>query len=665
MDQPTLTQFSIGIDTGGTFTDAVLLERSTHRVVKKVKVRTTHHDLKLCIGEALAQIVPPDPERVAMVSLSTTLATNAIVEGKRRPVALMLLGYDPDLVRRFGFDKQFGALEHYFIGGLHGLDGVERQPLDEATLLLAAEQAQGRAEAFAVSAYSGPVDASHEQRAAELLASHSQLPVVQAHHLSSELNSIWRATTAALNASLLGNTQEFLSAVEKMMSEHGLHCPVMIVRGDGSLARAEFARQRPLEIVHSGPATSAVGARYLADVQRALVVDVGGTTTDLAIIENGQVQSLERAATVGSFQTCIRTIRARSFGLGGDSCITFDHWRRLQIGPERALPISYLCAQDTGVREDLLRTLRSQPNVLYSENLEYWLLRREPNRSLENSLGEQLIELLRQGPQRYADLRKQVGSIPPFVRRELLEREIIERAALTPTDLLHVSGEFTAWDVESALAWVNAAARIWNESPEEFVRRVRALLTQRIIAEIVQFLSHKSLSQEETAGVIHRDGHLDRWLITESILPSDPFLGCKVFLKMPLVGIGAPAQAFLQRVAQALGTELILPDHYEVANAVGAAVSGVAFRAQAEVLPRVEGVGLVGYFSRAANTQRCFTRYEDALAHARQTLAEFVESEARAAGAEAVTVEIIERPIWDGMARLEALAVGKPGVIQK
>jgi N-methylhydantoinase A/oxoprolinase/acetone carboxylase beta subunit len=660
MDQPPSTKLSLGIDTGGTFTDAVLLDRSSRQVVKKVKVRTTHHDLKLCIGEALKQIVPSNPESVAMASLSTTLATNAIVEGKRRPAALMLLGYDPDLVRRFRFDEQFGAFEHYFIAGLHGLDGIERQPLDETALLQAAEQAQERVEAFAVCAYSGPIDASHEQRAAELLTAYSKLPVVQAHHLSSELNSIWRATTAALNASLLGNTQEFLSAVETMMKERGLLCPVMIVRGDGTLARAEFARQRPLEIVHSGPATSAIGARYLADVQRALVVDFGGTTTDLAVIEDGQVQSLERAATVGSYQTCIRTIRARSFGLGGDSCITFDHWRFLQIGPERALPISYLCAQEAQVKEDLLRTLRTQSNVLYSENLEYWLLRREPTRSLESSLGERLIELLRRGPQRYADLRKQVGSIPPFVRRELLGREIIERAALTPTDLLHVSGEFTAWDVESALAWVKAASRIWNESPGEFVCRVRGLLTQRIVAEIIQFLSRKSLSQEETTGIFHCDGRLDRWLMMESISPSDPFLGCKVFLKMPLVGIGAPAQAFLQPVAEVLGTELLLPDHYEVANAVGAAVSGVAFQAQAEVIPYVEGAGLVGYFSRAANTQRLFSRYEDALAHARQTLAEFVEGEARAAGAEAVSVEIIVHPIWDGMARLEALAVGQP-----
>ncbi len=187
-------------------------------------------------------------------------------------------------------------------------------------------------DALAVSSYAGPMNSSHEQRAAEIIHQMVNLPVVQAHHLSSELDSIRRATTASLNAALLSNLHDFLEAVQSMATRHGLKCPIMLVRGDGSIVKAEFARQRPVEMVHSGPATSALGGQFLAGVEKALVVDMGGTTTDLTLIDGGRIQAMEQSATVGEYRTCVRTIRARSFGLGGDSLIKFDHWQKLCSG---------------------------------------------------------------------------------------------------------------------------------------------------------------------------------------------------------------------------------------------------------------------------------------------------------------------------------------------
>ena len=129
-----LTPLFLGIDTGGTYTDGILLEPVSRKILKSTKVLTTHHDLKLCIGEVFDQLLSPDPGPIALVSLSTTLATNAIAEGKRRPVALFLLGYDPELVERFGFGEQFGTQYYSFIPGRHDLEGVEQTPLDEAEL---------------------------------------------------------------------------------------------------------------------------------------------------------------------------------------------------------------------------------------------------------------------------------------------------------------------------------------------------------------------------------------------------------------------------------------------------------------------------------------------------------------------------------------------------
>jgi N-methylhydantoinase A/oxoprolinase/acetone carboxylase beta subunit len=492
--------------------------------------------------------------------------------------------------------------------------------------------------------------------------------VVEAHHLSSELNSIWRATTASLNASLLGNTQDFLDAVETMLAARGVACPVMIVRGDGSLVRADFARRRPVEIVHSGPATSAAGGYFLGQERvaaltgaaaRAVVVDMGGTTTDLAVIERGRPQILDKGATVGRFQTCIHTIRARSFGLGGDSRIVFDHWGRLEIGPERALPISYLCSQYPRAKTDLAAALRRR--LLYSENLEFWLLRRLPAQPLGSDLAARIIDALKDGPQMYAGLRKRVGTIPPFVLRELVEREVLERAALTPTDLLHVSGEYAPWDVECACALVDAAARLWDESGQAFLGRARALMTRRMVSEIVQFLSGETLPDPVRTGFSEKSRGMARWLFDEALTGDDPLLGSRIFVKAPLVGIGAPARAFLPPVAEALGAELILPKYYEVANAIGAVAGSVICQAEAEVLPWMEGAGQFGYFARVANTQQAFPHFEDAVAHARAELAEQVRLLAEAAGAEHPVVEIQATQIWDGMLRLTATAIGGVG----
>ncbi|MFM8320684.1 MAG: hydantoinase/oxoprolinase N-terminal domain-containing protein [Chloroflexota bacterium] len=670
---PTPTVYTLGIDTGGTFTDGVLLDPTARRVARSAKVLTTHHDLQLCIRQVLAELLdsPAPPEsgeasaaaplapEIALVSLSTTLATNAIVEEKRRPAALLLLGYDRQLVETFQFHKGFGTPHYFFISGRHDLSsGQELEALDEAAVLQAAGQCAG-VEAYAVSAYAGPANAAHELRAAELLEAATRQPVVQAHHLSSELNSILRATTASLNASLLGNTRQLLDAVQTELARRGVHCPLMMVRGDASIVQAAFARRRPVEVVHSGPATSAIGGQFLSRLEQALVADVGGTTTDLSLIEAGRPTPAHGAATVGSYQTCIDTIRSRSFGLGCDSRIVFDHHGRLAIGPQRAIPISRLCAVYPGLRADLLAALGERQRLLYSESYEYWVLRRVPTVLPADPLTRRIIDLLRAGPLRYSAVRQAIGPVSPFHIDELVQAEIIDRAALTPTDLLHIRGEFNAWDTQAALALVETAARTFDEPPAAFMERVQQHITRRIVAEVLQFVSRRQLSAE---GLAAQPGRLDRWLFEQAVQPDDPHLQVGFKLRMPLVGIGAPARAFLPRAAEILGAELIIPAHHAVANAVGAVVSSVVCHHQAQVLPNTAGATLNGYFACVANTRRLFSSYEAALAYARQALLEHVEAQAQAAGAGQVDTRLHEAPIWEGMARLDAWAVGLPAL---
>ena len=653
----------LGIDTGGTFTDGVLLEPTTRKVVRTAKVLTTHFDLRICIAEILGKLTAEDLGTIALVSLSTTLATNAIAEGKRRPVALLLLGYDKQLVYQYNFHQQFGTPHFFFIKGKHGLDGEEQVPLDETSIEKVVKDIDGSVEAFAVASYAGSRNAEHEERAGELIASITNAAIVQSHHLSSELDSIRRATTARLNASLLSNTQEFLVAVQGMLEQRNIRCPVMMVRGDGSIVKADYARRRPVEIIHSGPATSAIGGQFLAAVNTALVIDIGGTTTDIALVENGKVQVEANAATVGPYRTCVKTIRERSFGLGGDSLIRFDRSQSLSVGPERVLPFSHLCTDYSEAKRVLIEWLREKGEIQYYDRLEYWILRREPARPFNDLRTQKAIALLKEGPQLLPKLLKQVGAVSPVQINvdELVNQEVIERAGLTPTDLLHVTGEFTPWDAEIACLVVETIAKSWGISSEVFIQRVRRMMTHRIVAEVVQFLTGKTLSDPVLYST--RSNDLDRWLFKESLEKENRHLGCQIVLKDPLVGIGAPAKAFLPDVATALGTQIILPEYYEVANAIGTVVGNIMIRQEGEVSPAVEGAVITGYFARAANLQRKFETFAEALAFARKQLMDLAAIEAKNAGSGDPVVECVEKEILPGvMAHLSVWAIAKPGL---
>ncbi|MBP1692702.1 MAG: Hydantoinase/oxoprolinase [Chloroflexi bacterium] len=647
----------LGIDTGGTFTDGVLLDPRTRQVIKTSKVMTTHHDLKICVAQIIEQLVPNDPADIAMVSLSTTLATNAIAEGKRKPVALLLLGFDPELVHVFELEKQFATQDYFFVDGKFGINGVEIVPLDRSEIARIAIAFKDKVDAFAVASYNVFTNASHEIQAGEIISRLTQLPVVLAHQLSSELDSIRRATTASLNASLLSNLDEFLCAVQEMLHRHGIQCPVSMIRGDASIVLADYARKRPVEMIHSGPATSAIGGQFLSGNDMALVVDIGGTTTDISLVDQGEVQAQNEAATVGSYRTCVKTIKARSFGMGGDSLIRFDHRKILWVGPDRVIPLSYLCQVNPRLKQDLLDWIEHKKAILYSDSLEVWILRREPARPPEHPQTNRIIELLRNGPQLMEKIEKQTGPIFPLFTRELIDLEIIDRAGLTPTDILHVTGEFTPWDTEIARRVTNIAASLWEESAASFIDRVRLLMTRRLVAEIVQFLSNCPLPQSEYGSNRHR---LDRWLFDENLNQQNPFLGSNIFLKVPMVGIGAPAKALLPAVAAALGTVITFPDHYEVANAIGAVAGNVMVRQEGEIYPNIEGAAWNGFFVQAGNVLTRFEQFGEARAYGMQTLKNLAIAEAQAAGAENIIAHCEEHAIWNGMTHLSAWAIGKP-----
>ena len=647
----------LGIDTGGTYTDGVLLDYRTRQVVATTKTLTTRHDLAICILNALDALLPEDRSRIKLVSISTTLATNAIAEGKGRPVALFLLGYDPDLVRRFKFEASFATPRFEYIRGGHDLLGQEQAALDLGTLLEKAAALKDQVEAFAVSGYFSPFNSSHEERAYQALTDATGLPVILGHQLSSRLNSVERATTASLNASLLPILQEFIQAMRSALDRRGVNAPVMIMRGDGALMGAAMANRRPVETVHSGPAASAIGAHFLTGVDKALVIDIGGTTTDIAVLDAGRVAIREDGTAVGPYRTAVRAAHIRSIGLGGDSLIAFDVEDRLIIGPVRVTPISYLAHANPQVAQDLGRLAHRLHRRPTPDHIEYWFLQREPQHFVQNGRARQVVEMLRQGPISLPRILDRLGLYHPlqFDGQSLINQEIIGRAALTPTDLLHLTGEYAPWDAGAAGIAAGLLSRLQGWTVGELIQRAKDQIAEQIVAEVVSFITGQKLERLPAYTPIN---DLGLWLFKESLEDKNPYLGSHITLKMPIIGIGAPAGIFLPRAAQLLGTEMITPQHFQVANAVGAVAGGIMVSQEAWIFPQLRGLHVIGYYAQAGAQRQCFPKSEEASAYARKVIGEQAVAEARQAGAVEVHLEFEQIPDGAESYRLLARAIG-------
>ena len=265
-------RLALGIDTGGTYTDAVLVNHENGDVLAGAKALTTRHDLSIGIGGAIeavftaaaAQGMAFAPADVALVALSTTLATNTLAEGHGAAVCLLLIGYDPELISRWGFTHDLAANDVVYLAGGHDERGDEVAALDEDAARAAILARRETVEAFAISGYFGVRNPSHELRVRKLVEALTGKPATCGHELTSQLNAVRRATTVALNAHLILPLTDLMAHVQNTLLAQGIHAPLMVVRGDGSLVRAEFAIHRPIETILSGPAASAVGAWHLA-----------------------------------------------------------------------------------------------------------------------------------------------------------------------------------------------------------------------------------------------------------------------------------------------------------------------------------------------------------------------------------------------------------------
>jgi N-methylhydantoinase A/oxoprolinase/acetone carboxylase beta subunit len=621
MDQPRegpgAPSYLIGVDTGGTYTDAAVIEARGHRIIATAKAITTKGDLAVGVVEAITQAIaklPHEiaPQDVAMVSVSTTLATNAVVEGHGSATAVVLIGFDAAMVERTGIAKAFPDIPILTIAGGHNHNGDAVCPLDLGALQAALQSVAPQVDAFAVASAFAVRNAEHEHAARALIIEHTGKPVTLSTELSSALDAPRRALTAVLNARLIPRISGLIGAVQRAMAQLHIACPLMIVKGDGSLALAESVATRPIETVLSGPAASLVGAQWLSGLDNFILSDMGGTTTDLGVLVDGRPQVRPEGAEVGGWRTMVRAIDVRTIGLGGDSEITVNANGTIQVGPQRVAPVSLIAARFP----EVLAMLRADLDDVErggSLHGKFVLLPFSAQSGQEpTGLSERETHAWRKVTHAPQPLRKLATSLSAQRALASLQRKgLIQLSSLTPSDVSHVLGLQANWSLEAATMATQLAARQRDmklPTPERTQALARAVWNETVRLTGLAIL-------QTAFGVEMADNAL-----TQAVCSGAGQLGlASVSLKprIPVVAVGGPVRVYYEEVQRRLGCEMVFPPFCEVANAVGAATGVVAQRVTVQVMG--DGSGWFRLHS-ATHTQQ-FTDVWEALQTA-QSLAE-------------------------------------------
>ena len=328
----------IGIDVGGTNTDAVLMDGST--VISKIKTPTTV-DVTSGITTALRHVLETSgtpTDQIAGVMVGTTHFTNAVVERRRlQPTAIVRLGLPatealPPFVDWPDDLADVLGRHAYLCHGGYEFDGRIISPLDldELQRVAADINAKGLT-AIAISCVFSPVNTDMEQQAAEFFT--NAVPGASVT-ISSEIGRIGlleRENAAILNACLRELARQTVEAFRQSIAQMGISAPLYITQNDGTLMSADFAEQYPVLTFASGPTNSMRGAAFLSGLKEAMVVDIGGTTSDVGALTHGFPREASVAVDIGGVRTNFRMPDVYSFGLGGGSLVQADP---LKIGPQ-------------------------------------------------------------------------------------------------------------------------------------------------------------------------------------------------------------------------------------------------------------------------------------------------------------------------------------------
>ncbi|HWQ75929.1 MAG TPA: hydantoinase/oxoprolinase N-terminal domain-containing protein [Syntrophomonas sp.] len=341
----------IGIDVGGTFTDGVLFDNQHSEVVRSVKVPTSNEQLQFTLLEVLDRLLlDQGSQSIQRIVLSTTLVTNLLATNRGEPPALVLIpgpGLPPEYLLRFPHT--------YIVQGSMDFRGRETEKINQAEIetTAAAIRAAGIGKIAVVGKFSNR-NAQHEQSVRTMIkAVYPEAEVGIGSELAGQLNFLRRIATSYYSLMTRTPWTAFARDIERAMADRNLdQVPLDILKADGGTMPLRNALQYPCETILSGPAASTMGARAVTGQNTtAVVMDIGGTTTDISLLLDGQPLYASRGARINGSYTHIKAISTRSLPLGGDSPLGTDADKGVVISPVRKGPAACFGGENATVTD--------------------------------------------------------------------------------------------------------------------------------------------------------------------------------------------------------------------------------------------------------------------------------------------------------------------------
>ncbi len=668
-------KLGIGIDTGGTYTDAVLYDFDEHKIISASKSLTTREDLTIGITSALdklidslkgSEILDDGELKIEAVSLSTTLATNACVENKGGRAKLMFVGVDKNVVEKNG--AKYGLSnpdEIYYIENNSSFDGKIIDMPDTDAIYentrewLSDADGLGIVEIFAMN--NGAVC---EKAIRDKFIKEYDFPIVCGHELFSKLNSIQRGSSTLLNSKLVPVIREFTDSIKKSLAMRNINAPIVIVRSDGSLMSEEFSKLRPVETILCGPASSVLGGIKLTEEKNSIIVDMGGTTTDISLVKNGEPVRAEDGVSIGKWRTYVSGVFIDTFGLGGDSMLRVRDGK-VHLESRRVIPICVAAQKWDNIYDELLalyETGKAHTHPIY----EFFTLVKDIKNKVGYSAEEyKFCDIIRDKPVILSEAAELMGRDVYTLNVSRLEDEgIIIRCGLTPTDIMHIKGDFCEYNTEASVLAAKIALRslikyapdsMYYDTDEEnggivvneetlnnFCNNVYNKIKKKLYTNIVRILLCDSNPEfardgisEQLMNVIEtswdmRNCDRDNTYFSNSFKTS-----------ASLISIGAPTHIFLPDVAKALGTHCVIPENAGVANAVGAIVANISVTSTVLIHPNTTGGGVSDYTVSGQSEGVVIEDYNEAIETARRIAETDARAEAAKRGVKGnITVEI-------------------------
>ncbi len=611
-EKVSVARYGLGIDTGGTFTDAVIVDLDDNSVVVKKKSPTTHDNLAIGLYNSVDAVFSSTdikPSDISLVGISTTLATNSVLEGHGGEVGLILIGWNPNK------PIDFGEKNRAYVKGGCDSNGKPIAALSKDEVTKAIMEVSKGVDAIAISGLFAVANSQQEKKVKELAMKLTGLPTIAGHELSAALGIDLRAETAVLNGKLIPIVSKFFDNVEKTFREKGINAPIMVYKGDGSVMNLEAARMYPIETVLSGPAASSMGGMVLSGKEDCVMVDIGGTSTDIAVMEGGFPQIQFEGASVGKWRTRVKAVDMYTVALGGDSRIGLDGVK-YTLGPERVIPLCRFAENHPEIIE----------RIKHSEIYEYYVVNPDaPITYLDEKEMRIYNSIKDKGALNKIEIMEQVEGLWIIGDQldSMVKKGVLSMTSLTPTDVMVYLGKFDAGNKAGAEAGIIAL----GEKLGMTKRQVAKTLMDEIKTQVAETVMTKLLNDQLPGWEGKGSKVMIRRMVSDK---RGEYMDIMPKFNIPIIGIGAPAKHMMEGIDKMLNAEVLFPEHNDVGNAVGAIKSKLAESLSATVTPTPDYRYLANIPFVGASF---YSNLDTAVAAARRWLESYLTGKIRDAGA--------------------------------